>query len=301
MGTKAPPPFTALRAIEAAARHRSYTWAAKELAVTHSAISQSIKRLEAQLGTKLFERRRGAMEPSQAALRLAQAYSDAASALHQSLTEIGHAADQSHLAIALPADLARLWMAPRLPALGRFLPQLSLDILTRIESPLDNGCDLAIGIDLPKRPGWTSETLFELSLIPVCSPSFAKRCRLQKPEDVLRVPLLSEKKLPWRVWMAGAALESSPSQRIHHFDDGALVLESALRDLGLAITYYAAAQEYIESGSLVVPIGLDVRSGHRMTLALNERTEDLELQGQLAGWIRSEFRGTNSAARQPRA
>lgn len=82
--TDSPPPFSALRALEAATRHRSFTWAARELNVTHSAVSQAVKRLETELGTRLFERRGGAMEPSEAARRLAESYSAAA----QQLTEL---------------------------------------------------------------------------------------------------------------------------------------------------------------------------------------------------------------------
>ena len=49
-------PFNALRAFEAAARHASVSAAARELSVTHSAISHQLKLLESQLGTRLFER-----------------------------------------------------------------------------------------------------------------------------------------------------------------------------------------------------------------------------------------------------
>jgi DNA-binding transcriptional LysR family regulator len=69
-----PPPFSALRAVEAAFRHRSFTGAARELNVTHSAISQSVRRLESDLGAELFVRRGGGMQPSQAAKRLAAGY-----------------------------------------------------------------------------------------------------------------------------------------------------------------------------------------------------------------------------------
>ncbi|NKB78009.1 MAG: LysR family transcriptional regulator [Gammaproteobacteria bacterium] len=51
------PPISALRALEAAARHLSYTRAAEELFVTQSAISHQIKHAEELLGFRLFERR----------------------------------------------------------------------------------------------------------------------------------------------------------------------------------------------------------------------------------------------------
>src|SRR6187402_820931 len=51
------PPLNAVRAFVAAARHQSFTRAAIELHVTHSAVSRQIKSLEECLGITLFERR----------------------------------------------------------------------------------------------------------------------------------------------------------------------------------------------------------------------------------------------------
>ena len=46
----------ALRVFEVAARLRSFTAAAVELGTTQPAVSQQIKRLEEQLGARLFDR-----------------------------------------------------------------------------------------------------------------------------------------------------------------------------------------------------------------------------------------------------
>ena len=50
------PSLTGLHAFEVAARHLSFMRAAAELNVTPTAISHLIRRLEEQLGTKLFVR-----------------------------------------------------------------------------------------------------------------------------------------------------------------------------------------------------------------------------------------------------
>ena len=50
------PSLNGLRAFEAAARHLSFTLAAQELNVTQTAISHQIRRLEEELGLKLFIR-----------------------------------------------------------------------------------------------------------------------------------------------------------------------------------------------------------------------------------------------------
>src|SRR6202011_2811983 len=48
------PSLNGLRAFEAAARHLSFTVAASELNVTQTAISHQIRRLEQELGIRLF-------------------------------------------------------------------------------------------------------------------------------------------------------------------------------------------------------------------------------------------------------
>ena len=55
------PPLNALRAFDAAARHRSFTRAAEELCVTQGAVSHQVKALETELGLQLFKRERNGL------------------------------------------------------------------------------------------------------------------------------------------------------------------------------------------------------------------------------------------------
>ncbi|MCL6484119.1 MAG: LysR family transcriptional regulator, partial [Janthinobacterium lividum] len=52
------PMLQALNCFEAAARHQSYTHAARELSLTQSAVSRQISSLESFLGVQLFQRTR---------------------------------------------------------------------------------------------------------------------------------------------------------------------------------------------------------------------------------------------------
>ena len=65
------PSLFALRALEAAARHGSYSAAARELGVTQGAVSQQIRSLETRFGTRIFTRRGNRMVPTPVAARFA--------------------------------------------------------------------------------------------------------------------------------------------------------------------------------------------------------------------------------------
>lgn len=83
-------PFNALRVVDAVVRGRSYSSAGQELSVTHSAVSQTIKRIETELGIILFERKGNEMQPTPAALQLSAAYASAVKSLQSSIENITH-------------------------------------------------------------------------------------------------------------------------------------------------------------------------------------------------------------------
>src|SRR5438105_7623797 len=118
----------AFRALEAAARHRSYSRAAAELNVTHGAISQQIRRLEEQLGIPLFRRLGNGMEPFPAALKLAATIAEALQLLNRAVEETGGAEANQPLVISVEQGFARRWLTPRLMRLRNETAEHDLDL-----------------------------------------------------------------------------------------------------------------------------------------------------------------------------
>src|SRR6201996_987334 len=108
------PSLNGLRAFEAAARHLSFTNAASELNVTQTAISHQIRRLEEELGIRLFIRQnRGlALTPHD------RAYLPAARApfpdLRLATGRLVRKANEHVLTVSTLASLAAKSLLPRL-------------------------------------------------------------------------------------------------------------------------------------------------------------------------------------------
>lgn len=245
--TGSSPPFSALRAVEAAARHRSYTWAAKELKVTHSAVSQSIKRLEADLGTVLFERAGNGMEPSQAALRLAQTYSDAAETLGKTLSEITQNASTRALTVLMPADFGRLWFSHRMARLNEALPDLQLE--PRLGGTSSGSTDMEI-VYATTSPGRGSKALARIVATPFCSPRFATLNDVSTPSSIVQRPLLGGG-LDWTLWTSHFELSPASISRVKSFDDPGMALDAAAQGAGIVLSHLFAVERYLEDGRLV--------------------------------------------------
>jgi DNA-binding transcriptional LysR family regulator len=284
------PPFAALRTLEAASRHRSYTAAAAELQVTHSAVSQAIRRLEEDLGAKLFYRRGSFMEPAPSTLILARAYCEASQSLSRSLIDIASRNSPDGLVISLPPGLARLWLSPRLPRLGHAFPGLSCDIRTTRElATLDgDGVDAAIRFGTGPWAPARAEPLFDVTLFPVASPDFLAHTPLNGPEALASAPLIDHRDLPWDLWFDATGTEPPPMGGRAAYDDEQLVLESAAAGMGVALTYAEAAQSYLDSGKLV-RVGVSVPTTRRAWLVWREDNLKLRLIRSFSWWLRSEL------------
>ena len=139
------PPFTELRAFEAAARHLSFKKAAAELSVTPTAISHQIKLLEQHCGRLLFRRRPRPLKLTSAGEQLFPSSAMASEAFADVLTSVRLARDRrttAHygnqcvrgtMARAAPAELARRTSAPE----ARYTLQVRMLLLDLAASEAD--------------------------------------------------------------------------------------------------------------------------------------------------------------------
>jgi DNA-binding transcriptional LysR family regulator len=286
------PPFTALRAVEAASRHRSFTSAARELQITHSAVSQSIRRLETELGTRLFERKGGAMEPSTAALRLAQTYSEAQDALTKAIREIaGPETSSAALSVSMPAAFGRLWFAGKIGRLNEALPDVDVQIRTRDEP------GASVTLAWSAKPSKTS--LCERTHAPFCSPDLAERLGAADPKSILRTPLIADADASWPHWAARWAPGAKPP-RAHAFDDAGMALEAAVQGGGVVLSNIFAAEAHLASGRLVA-LGFEAPAGEWLVVQAEPAPDVADAAERFVMWLRLEVRRSLALARRDAA
>lgn len=255
------PPFFALRALEAAARHRSYSRAAAELAVTHGAVSQQIRKLEAELGARLFNRRGNAMEPTPEAARLAAEVARGLGVLQNAVGEFAAAAERDPLVVSLDPQFATRWLPPRLPKLLDDPAGANLELRAeeRRADFVTDGVDVAVRYGAGVWDGVEAAHLFTETLFPVCSPAFAAAHPMREARDLLAVPLVQHRHRPWSLWFDAFGLEAPPP-RGPMFEDSLLVVETAAQGLGVALARSGLIEGDLASGRLVRPLEAAVAS-----------------------------------------
>lgn len=291
------PPFFALRALEAASRHRSYSRAADELAVTHGAVSHQIRRLEAELGAKLFQRRGNSMEPTLEALRLAADVNRALETLHDGVARFGAAPEREALVLSVEPVLARRWLAMRLPRLLAHPAGALLEI--RVEERCadlgTDGVDAAIRFGAGEWSGLEARPLFPVSWFPVCSPAFAAIHRLRRPQDLLGVPLLHRTDHPWDAWLRGAGVADAPPPG-PVFDDTLMMLEAAAQGLGVALAPTGMTHPELSTGRLVRALDVTSASDRSYFLVWRPQSRKLRRIEALAAWLAAEVGVAEAAA-----
>jgi len=287
-----PPPFAALRALEAACRHRSYSAAAGELGITHSAISQAVRRLEDEIGCKLFNRRGSVMQPTGASLALAAAYAEAAGLVDRAVRQTADPSPNS-LRLRAPAQLARMWLTPLLPELAMRFPGLSLCLRTADAG--DTEFDLAIQAQPPKL-GYEARAFANPALRAYASPILVRRLALDTPAALLTAPLLIERDgAHWTDWFRAAGLDGQGPLRGTRFDDcTGVALEAAVRGAGVALGDDLSVRFALGQGDLI-PVCPEVAGEGRplWTVWRPEHTKS-DLIEALANWL-----GAQAAAGDP--
>ncbi|KQT20402.1 MULTISPECIES: transcriptional regulator GcvA [Bradyrhizobium] len=254
------PSLNGLRAFEAAARHLSFTLAASELNVTQTAISHQIRRLEEELGIRLFVRQNRALALTPEARDYLPGVRAAFNDLRLATDRLLRRDDDKVLTVSTLASLAAKWLLPRLADFQEQHPGIDVRITTStslVDFQRDN-VDAAIRYGRGQWAGLRADWLMADELFPVCSPSLLRGDKpLRRPEDLRNHALLHTSNAnsdDWRLWLTAAGLPSDIARQPGiTFDMIFMTIQAAIDGIGVAMGRTSYVQDDIAKGRLVVP------------------------------------------------
>ncbi len=253
------PSLNGLRAFEAAARHLSFTQAASELNVTQTAISHQIRRLEEELGIRLFVRKNRALSLTPEAREYLPGIRAAFNDLRLATDRLLRKDDDNVLTISTLASLAAKWLLPRLSAFQEAHPDIDVRITTSTGLIDFRGGDVDAAIRYGRGhwPGLRAEWLMADEMFPVCSPTLLTGKRpLRCPEDLRDHVLLHNTNNgdDWRLWLTAAGLPSDISKQPGiTFDLILMTVQAAIDGMGVAMGRTTYVKDDIAKTRLVVP------------------------------------------------
>lgn len=255
------PPFPALRAFHAAARHGRFRDAAAELGVTESAISHQIRRLEDFLHVQLFDRNGPRIALTAQGQRYFQEIDPAMMRIREATRALIGPAERDRVALTLPPSLAILWLVPNLGAFEQACPGIDLQLVTtaRLCDLRREQIDLAVRYGRGAWPDVEAEFLMVETAMPVCKAGYAEGdigTALKSRRLIINGYFPDE----WIEWARGhgvdAAILDGALDRALRLETQEQVLAAAEQGLGLAIGRRPMVDERLKAGALTAPFGM---------------------------------------------
>ncbi|XKH59180.1 LysR family transcriptional regulator [Halomonas sediminis] len=301
------PPLSALRAFEATARLGSVTAAARELSVTHGAVSRQLRSLDDHFGVALFAKAGRGLLLTYHGERLQSGISEAFTRLRDSCAALKHEVEEAPFILACPGSLLARWLIPRLDRLHRELPQLKLKVVVS-ESELPGKQADASATLAFSAPPWPANVEV-VSLIPeqicaVVSPQLAAQCDPAKPESLFANKLLVTASRPqaWPQWANTQGLDMAQLEQAlsdgQGFDHLYYLMEAAVAGLGVAIAPKLLVEDDLNSGRLVAPWG-SIETAARLCLWLPGKASSRRSE-PLKEWLKRELADRASPLRRRR-
>ncbi len=299
------PSTQALICFECTARHESFTKAARELALTQSAVYRQVAGLEASLGVKLFRRARhgvilteaGAAYARQVARRLDGVERD-------TLAVMSRQGASGTLNVAVVPTFATRWLLPRLPGFHALHPDIVVNFETRTRPFMfaDTEFDAALYAGTPEElanwAGTQAIALLPEVLAPVCAPSLAGRSGRLRPQEIARLPLLQPSTRPyaWRQWFEAAGVQDARDMDGPRFELFSMLAVAAAQGMGVALLPTLLVEDERARGELVLPCPAPVLGGRAFHLVIPERKAGTAALERFRTWLQAEAADADAAA-----
>ena len=259
------PPLNALRVFEVAARAGSFTEAARELHLTHGAVSRQIQLLEAALGQPLFRKEGQRMVATEHAKAFAREISAAFDHITDASTRYGKLLTSKVVRVNAPATFAMRWLIPKLDEFRARHPKTEVRVSTAFSSdPMFKGSfDLAIR----RSPGDLSQfdvmPLFQEWSTPIASPTLVKKRALRSPADLQSRTLLFTESRPgdWEEWLGAVGHRELRSTQQLRFDHFFVTLQAVVDGMGFGIGTFPTLSADRDAGRICTPFAGELVPG----------------------------------------
>ena len=261
------PSLNGLKAFEAAARHMSFTKAAEELSVTQTAVSHQIRRLEGELGVRLFLRLKDGLALTPEGHVYFPGVRSAFQELRYCTDTLLESRNNSVLTISTLVSFASKWLLPRLASFQQAFPTIDVRV-TASTDQVDfrkGGVDGAIRYGVGDWKGLRADWLMSDEIFPVCSPRLLQGpSALASPSDLARHTLLQVSGATgddWSSWLnaAGQPTRLAEGSRLT-FDLAMMAVQAAVDGLGVCIGRSTYVEDDLKTGRLVAPFDLRLKS-----------------------------------------
>jgi len=246
------PSLAALRAFEAAARHQNLSAAARELNVTHAAVAQHVRSLEADLATPLLFRSGRGVALTEEGRHLAQHLSDGFEVIAAGVSALQRSKEDRPLSVSVTPSFAANWLMPRIGGFWQAHPEISLNINPSVHliDLRKDGFDMAIRFGNGLWPGVSCELLTSGEFWVVASPKLLTTDRTLTLTEAGNYPWLMDlHMLEWRQVVEDAGLDLN-SVDMTSLETNELVLSATLAGLGVSVHPKSLVEREVAFGTL---------------------------------------------------
>lgn len=278
-----------LQAFESAARHGSFTGAAKELDLTQSAVSRQIKELENQLGARLFERVRQRVLLSGAGRRFLPEARRLLDQLEEVTFRVMASPHGNSLSIATLPTFGSRWLVPRLPEFFMRHPHVMVNLASHSQ-PFDLAelsFDAAIHYGKPVWAKANCRFICQEEMYVVAAPRLINRRHGLSIDDIRRGPLLHLDSRPaaWNDWLRSIDADETSSYRGHRFDQFNMLISAAVAGLGFGLLPRYLIEAELTNKSLVVAHSKPLLTDNAYYFVMPESESENTLANELYEWM----------------
>jgi len=247
------PALNSLRAFAAVAETGSYSRAGTVLNVSHAAVNQQVKALEARLGVTLAVRKGRGITLTTEGTALARDLAAGFATIQRGVEALTGADATRPVQVTMSPAFAVSWLMPRIMDFQQQHPEVTLMLnpTGEVMELKPGGIDMAIRYRDSRGPDTEVSPVLIADMVVVATPSLIGVQAITEPEMLLDMPWLQELGTNEVAdWFVRHGVMPEGPLKITHMP-GNLIMEAVRRGDGITYTARPFVEEEIRSGRLI--------------------------------------------------